>query len=757
VLVFPLLLNNNNIRSNTEVDTNSIHLKSSGGYNVPFIHIDGSIAYNWTDTLAEPWCYNENGIYVIENVTIDATGSQRGYGILINNSINVRFVIRNCTIINARHSFFDSGIKLENTNNGTIINNNCSENYEGIYLTNAIGNNITENIVNNNNVNGIYIDGDCHENNITRNTVTSNLHFGIQLVGDCDHNNITLNTVTKNGEYGIYINSFGTGVSCDNNIVLNNSVKENDKYGIYFNVDNYDNAIINNTASENKVYGLRLLNCHDMNVYGNLVRNNRGGMYLQQCDNCNITHNIVNNNDEIGIYLFYNSDGNQIKYNTINQNDLGIYLEQSDFNNITENTLLDNNWCIFEINCEGNLIENNDCSAPLINAPIYIDGIATGVGAHNWTWVEQQSWFGGGLGTEQFPYIIENLVISGFGITDLNCIEVINSNVYFTIQGCETYNAGSGISLQRVNNSLLINNNCSNNRNGIYLEDECYNNEITENTCNDNDQGISLYLMCSHNDIIDNILNRNGDGIALEDDCNSTLISGNSIYNNSGPGMYFHQSGYNTITENIASGNENDGIFLEEGCDHNVILQNTFDYNNIGIDLYYSDHNSITENTASFNIYDGIEIEAGNYNSIIGNTIANNTEFGIYIETDSNRNSIYRNYFLNNGMHAYDDGVNNEWNSTTIGNYWDNHTGPDSNHDGIVDTPYTYIGGSAGSIDYLPIAIRIPNGLDPMVIAIIIVVSVIGGIAIVVVILIMLKKQGKISLEKLKRFSFKKD
>jgi len=41
----------------------------------------------------------------------------------------------------------------------------------------------------------------------------------------------------------------------------------------------------------------------------------------------------------------------------------------------------------------------------------------------------------------------------------------------------------------------------------------------------------------------------------------------------------------------------------------------------------------------------------------------------------------------------------------SIGNYWDNWTSPDvSPNDGIVDDPYTYIGGSAGSIDYLPIA-----------------------------------------------------
>ncbi|GAH51114.1 unnamed protein product, partial [marine sediment metagenome] len=35
--------------------------------------------------------------------------------------------------------------------------------------------------------------------------------------------------------------------------------------------------------------------------------------------------------------------------------------------------------------------------------------------------------------------------------------------------------------------------------------------------------------------------------------------------------------------------------------------------------------------------------------------------------------------------------------------YWDNWTSPDTNNDGIVDNPYTYIGGAAKT-DYLPIA-----------------------------------------------------
>ena len=122
-LIFPLLINNNINFSDTQ-KTTVINPKSSGGYNLSFIHIDGSISGNWTATAGETWCNIVNGKYVIENVTIDASGSPIGSGILINNSKNEYFIIRNCTVNNAE-GFPNAGIKLENTNNGTLTNNNC--------------------------------------------------------------------------------------------------------------------------------------------------------------------------------------------------------------------------------------------------------------------------------------------------------------------------------------------------------------------------------------------------------------------------------------------------------------------------------------------------------------------------------------------------------------------------------------------------------------------------------------------------------
>ncbi|MFW9873922.1 MAG: nitrous oxide reductase family maturation protein NosD, partial [Candidatus Thorarchaeota archaeon] len=211
----------------------------------------------------------------------------------------------------------------------------------------------------------------------------------------------------------------------------------------------------------------------------------------------------------------------------------------------------------------------------------------------------------------------------------------------------------------RSDHNNISENFASGSNNGIFFEDECYNNNILENYFNENQEGIYLYYS-DFNHVLGNTANDNDYlGIGLEASNNNT-ISGNNANNNTNYGISLdEQSNNNTISRNMVNSNKDIGIYFELNCDNNDITDNT---------LY------------------------------------NNT-LGINFESDCDNNSNYKNFFVKNGKHASDDGTDNTWNSTTIGNYWDNHTGPDiSPEDGIVDNPYTYIDGSAGSIDYLPIA-----------------------------------------------------
>ncbi|NVM38612.1 MAG: hypothetical protein HWN81_23695, partial [Candidatus Lokiarchaeota archaeon] len=106
-------------------ETNFKSPKKSGGYIESLIYIDDSdLAKDWSYTASTyDWCsIDDNGVYIIENVTIIyESGSPTGSGICIENSKNEYFIIRNCTVYNAV-----SGIRLDNTTNGILTKNNCS-------------------------------------------------------------------------------------------------------------------------------------------------------------------------------------------------------------------------------------------------------------------------------------------------------------------------------------------------------------------------------------------------------------------------------------------------------------------------------------------------------------------------------------------------------------------------------------------------------------------------------------------------------
>ncbi|MFX0021993.1 MAG: nitrous oxide reductase family maturation protein NosD [Candidatus Hermodarchaeota archaeon] len=739
-LIFPLILIS---RFNSSYDYKTFidNPQASGEYVVDFIHIDGANPGNWSATTGYDWC-SGNGTwsnpYKIENVTIDAINSPTRSGILIENSKNKYFIIKNCTVYNSGVGSYDAGIRLDNTCNGTIINNICSNNgRNGITLyINCENNTISGNTVNYNAQNGIFLYQYCDNNNLTGNKGSDN-NFGIQLFDNCHYNNITGNT-------------------------LNN----------------------------NRIHGLRLDYCDNNQIKGNTANyNGENGIYVYYSEWNNITGNLVNFNRLIGIHLRYFCMNNVIKDNKINSNDLGIFLQTTFFTNVTYNSLNGNNYCIYEQSSSSNIISNNDCSSPTVQTPIAIDGDATGVGAHNWTWAESQTWCSGS-GTWEDPFIIQDLIISGFGFVYYG-IEIRDSNVFFEIRNCKIYNADDyGIYFEFVNNSLLINNNCSNNEyGGIALTYKCYNNTLSGNTVNNNgDYGIYFYEENSNNTVIENTANQNGEvgislhwysnstiireniannnglyGIELYDYCGYNKILDNTINNNGERGINIEYEGsYNMISNNQIENNGLFGIYLESYCIKNNFTENTINNNSKGIYLDSGcDSNIISGNIISDNIQFGIylagdgEGTGNNFNLIIENLITQNNA-GVFIDSNSYNNSIYENLFITNLKHAIDNGVDNKWNSSTIGNFWDNHTSPDNNKDGIVDTPYTYIGGSAGSIDYLPIAPKPPGGLDPAVIAVIVVVSVIGGLVIIGVILKLLVNKGKISLEKLKDFSFKR-
>ena len=185
-------------------------------------------------------------------------------------------------------------------------------------------------------------------------------------------------------------------------------------------------------------------------------------------------------------------------------------------------------------------------------------------------------------------------------------------------------------------------------------------------------------------------------------------------------------SNNNTITNTIIT-NVSEGIQLSAHSESNTIIHNEIKNNQIGIETSNSVNNTISHNIlsnnqqyniylstdsdtnkVSFNIIEtstyGIRIKGSQHNNVYKNCIKNN-DIGIYCCCDAKSNYIYNNTLLNNFLRNAEEneGLTNIWydypNGT--GNYWDNYTGSDENHDGIGDVPYEIY--NAGNRDIYPL------------------------------------------------------
>ncbi|UCD12972.1 MAG: right-handed parallel beta-helix repeat-containing protein, partial [Thermoplasmatales archaeon] len=98
----------------------------------------------------------------------------------------------------------------------------------------------------------------------------------------------------------------------------------------------------------------------------------------------------------------------------------------------------------------------------------------------------------------------------------------------------------------------------------------------------------------------------------------------------------------------------------------NTITGNTISSNaQYGIRLHgWNNNNTITGNTISNN-WDGIDLYESSSNTITGNTISLNNRYGIHLE-DSSNNTIQKNNFINNKRHAFFFNCKNTWKQ----NYW---------------------------------------------------------------------------------------
>ncbi len=337
------------------------------------IYIDGDAtgvgAQNWTWARSQPWCSIGNGSwadpYIIENVTIDATGSATGCGIYVNNSKEDYFKIRNCTVFNSDTGTYDAGIKLENTNNGTLINNTCSNNgRNGILLYLSCKNNtLSENTANDNLRNGIYFGWDCDNNTLSGNNVSNiiaqNQNVGISLYRS-DNNTLLGNNANNNSDTGIAL------VDCDNNTISGNSasniIAQNQDKGItLYNSDN--NTLSGNTINNTQV-GIYMDNlCSNNTISGNnITYTTQMGIYMDDlCSNNTISGNNIIYTSQTAIFIDTYCNGNTFSGNNLSYNQYGIFMISNClYNTITENIVANNSLIgVYIIVSSYNLVYNN--------------------------------------------------------------------------------------------------------------------------------------------------------------------------------------------------------------------------------------------------------------------------------------------------------------------------------------------------------------------------------------------------------------
>jgi parallel beta-helix repeat protein len=255
--------------------------------------------------------------YVIEDLVID--GGSSGNSILIENS-NVYFKIQNCTLYNAEWGS-DAGIGLLNVNNSQLIGNDCSYSQVGIVL------------------------GDVRD-------------YG----GGCDNNTITGNIVNNN-RGGMYL------FDSYNNTISGNTANNNTWSGIYL-VGSNSTVVSGNTMNDNNMCGINIgWGYNNLIVSGNTMNdNNMQGLWMDESFNNTISGNIMNNNNLSGICLI-DSNYNIISGNTaIYNKECGIVLFHGNYNTISGNFLIGNDECIVEVDCQGNVIQDNDCTlTPSLN------------------------------------------------------------------------------------------------------------------------------------------------------------------------------------------------------------------------------------------------------------------------------------------------------------------------------------------------------------------------------------------------------
>lgn len=420
--------------------------------------------------------------------------------------------------------------------------------------------------------------------------------------------------------------------------------ENSDSRGI--NLINVINARIESCVIVYKRYGLQFVSSQNCKVMlCNLTRTFGNGMDIENSEDCTISHNKLTNFSGVGIQLSRTLDSN---------------------------------------------ISNNTIDTQLVSAA----GVGIRVGTQSQRCiVANNTVYDSNPGDNSQSY--------GIFIGHSNSCSVINNLVYDL--------SLSGIELDRTHDIQVINNEAYNNgRWGLLVDFNCKSVTISGNLFHNNTyEGVRV---ASTDDCIieNNILTKNGQaGVRIFQLntivflCENSTVINNTVCDNGRQGIAvgssFINTRYSNISNNIVSGNREEGIFLSRG-ERCVVFNNHLSGNGLTTDdpavkLWNSVHCTVENNTIHSGNR-GIVLTNTSSCPIVANTLVNNADAGIALDSISSNNSIYWNSIgWNKGGNAWDEGVLNHWDDgVATGNAWNDYSG---------DGSYS-VSGPAGSIDRYP-------------------------------------------------------
>ncbi|MBI4976896.1 MAG: right-handed parallel beta-helix repeat-containing protein [Spirochaetes bacterium] len=462
------------------------------------------------------------------------------------------------------------------------------------------------------------------------------------------------------------------------------------------NADNTGARIDGMNLSGYNNMGIEITNSTGVRIEGLTVCNFTNGIFMSRdISNCIIINNDINNNGNVdttnywrgGLVFFTNTTvSNFIISNTMWSNRLGIV-----FLGGPKNTFIGNRIYWNKTHGAGYPDWNRPMSDSYFEGNVFCSNASAGFNGwgaqYRCVFVSNKFFSNGGVGitipswdnnTFSMNEILSNagngVELSwgtGSNMFVYNVIDYNNSGVYFSgdygtsdisnyfLSNSISYNRNNGVDIRHADwNFIRYNDIASNASRGIYIQaitnGITFSNEIFGNNIHGNtNEGVYLvYDKVVATSIMSNVISGNLHGIRIHEG-DSNIIFGNVVCSNRQEGIYFLPSSnnvsYNTIESNIIFGHTGGangrGILISgDRADTNTIVSNVIFGNRIGI-----------------------HISEAEGQTVMLNTITNNSQYGLYSDGtyDGNRGAglVAFNNFTGNPKIMR---VNSGWYSTNI-------------------------------------------------------------------------------------------